>query len=59
MKLMLEPEEFCKLVAMYVKSKLKCEVDFTKSDFYFGPDRTFTMNTGFEMHLTINPEEKA
>ncbi len=58
MKVILEKDEFDKLVKMYVKSKLKVDVDFFESSIAISGGAVYEYNTIEEFKLAIRPEEK-
>ena len=56
MKIVIEAEEVRKLLSMYVKSKLKCDIDFAASSIDVGT--VISPIDEFEFRLVVKMDEK-
>ena len=59
MKIVIEAEEIRKLVSMYVKQKLKCDIDFASSDLMVEGQRVSANSDHIEFKLVVKIDEKA
>ena len=59
MKIVIEAEEIRKLVSMYVKQKLKCDIDFASSDLMIEGERADANSNHIEFRLVVKTDEKA
>jgi len=58
MKIIIEREELEKLLSLYVKNKLKCEIDLTDAILSDGKDIQMYLSNITEIRVSIKIEDK-